>query len=140
MSLYLDANVLVALLTPDTLADRFRDLVARNEGSLIVSDFAVAEYASVLSQRVRSGMLSRRDGSAALDALDSWLAANARWAVIGPAEIAVAAGFLRRRDLKIPSPDAIHIAAAQRLGATLITLDYRIAAAACALGIAVAEP
>jgi predicted nucleic acid-binding protein len=35
--------------------------------------------------------------------------------------------------------DAIHIAVAQRLGATLVTVDQRMAAAARTLGIAVAD-
>jgi uncharacterized protein len=140
VSLYLDANVLVALLTPGTLAEQSRILAVRNDSSLIVSDFAAAEYASVVSRRVRTGALSHRDGSAVLGAFDSWLAANACWVAISAGDIAVATGFLRRLDLTLLSPDAIHIAAAQRLGARLVTLDYRMAAAACALGIAVTEP
>ena len=140
MNLYLDANVLVALLTPDALADRSRGFVARVGASLTVSDFAAAEYASVVSRRVRAGALSRAAGSAALGAFDSWLASNARWVTVEPADIAAATGFLRRLDLTLLSPDAIHIAVARRLGARLVTLDRRMAVMAGALGVAVAEP
>lgn len=140
MSFYLDSSVLVALLSPDALADRPRAFAGCREAPLIVSDFAAAEYASVLSRRVRTGGLSRAEGNAALGAFDSWLAANARWVTVGQGDIAAATGFLRRLDLALPSPDAIHIALARRLGARLVTLDRRLAAAADALGVAAAEP
>lgn len=45
MKLYLDASVLVALLAPDPLSERADTLLAQRP-SLIVSDFAAAEFAS----------------------------------------------------------------------------------------------
>jgi len=56
------------------------------------------------------------------------------------ADIARAATFLRRLDLILRTPDAIHIAIAERIGATLVTFDRQMAAAARALGMAVATP
>jgi hypothetical protein len=46
VSLYLDANVMVALLTPEPLSTRADDFECNNPEGLIVSDFAAAEFAS----------------------------------------------------------------------------------------------
>ena len=47
--------------------------------------------------------------------------------------------YVRRFDLGLRAPDALHLAIARRLDATLVTLDRRLAAAAGELGIAVDE-
>ena len=47
------------------------------------------------------------------------------------------AAFLRRLDLTLRTPDALHIAIAQRLAAELMTFDQKMAASARALGTAV---
>jgi predicted nucleic acid-binding protein len=47
---------------------------------------------------------------------------------------------LRRLDLPLKTPDAIHIAIAQRVDATLVTFDWQMAAAARALGTIIATP
>lgn len=55
-------------------------------------------------------------------------------------DIEHATKFVRRRDLALRTPDAIHIAAAHRLGATLLTLDNGMARAAAALGVPYLNP
>jgi predicted nucleic acid-binding protein len=52
------------------------------------------------------------------------------------ADIRAADIFLRRLDLNLRTPDAIHIAIARRLGAELATFDVRMAESAEALGAA----
>ncbi len=47
-------------------------------------------------------------------------------------------GFIRRFDLALRTPDALHIAAAGRLSAKLATFDVKMAAAATALGLEIA--
>ncbi|MGD9616467.1 MAG: PIN domain-containing protein [Alphaproteobacteria bacterium] len=59
---------------------------------------------------------------------------------ISPADVAAATIFLRRLDLTLRTPDAFHLAIAQRLGATLVTFDRRMAGSAGTLGVAVAVP
>jgi predicted nucleic acid-binding protein len=55
-----------------------------------------------------------------------------------PADIQAAAAIIRRLDLNIRAPDAIHLAIARRIGASIVTFDHRMADNAPALGIAVA--
>jgi predicted nucleic acid-binding protein len=57
-----------------------------------------------------------------------------------PGDLAAATMFLRRLDPPLRTPDAVHIAIAQRLGTTLVTFDRQMAASARALGTAVATP
>ena len=52
----------------------------------------------------------------------------------------MATAFIRRPGVNLRAPDAIHIAAAQRLGATLLTLDNGMARAADALGVPYLNP
>ena len=139
MSFYLDTSVLVALLTPDAFAARSEQFKSDNENSLVVSDFAAAELASVISQRVRTRTTSRENARLVLADFDAWLTGVNLRPQIDPADVARADFYLRRLDLPLRAPDAIHIAVAQRLGATLVTFDRAMTMAARALDVTVAE-
>lgn len=59
MSVYLDANVLVALFFPDDpFGARAYALVRTNLPAVMVSDFAAAEFASVINREVRMRSIS----------------------------------------------------------------------------------
>ena len=75
-----------------------------------------------------------------LSRFDTWLARTADRIEISPADVAVATAFLRRLDPTLRAPDAIHIAIAQRVDATLVTFDRRMADSARHLGRAVVTP
>jgi predicted nucleic acid-binding protein len=62
VSLYLDASVLVALLTIDPLSARADALLDTHRTDLIVSDFAAAEFSSAIARRVRTGEIAREAG------------------------------------------------------------------------------
>ena len=59
---------------------------------------------------------------------------------ISPADVASATAFLRRLDLTLRTSDALHIAIAQRIGATLVTFDRQMADSTRTPGVAVAVP
>ncbi|MGD9616466.1 MAG: type II toxin-antitoxin system VapC family toxin [Alphaproteobacteria bacterium] len=54
VSYYLDASVLVALLTVEPFSDRADAFVLATSDPLLVSDFAGAEFASAIGRRVRT--------------------------------------------------------------------------------------
>jgi len=140
LTYYLDTSVLVALIKPEPNsgdADRF---IRQNPTRLVVSDFAAAEFASATARWVRTQELDPAGGRTALQSFDLWLARSARLVEIDPADIALAAIFLRRLDLPLRTPDAIHLAITERLGATLVTFDRRMADSARALGCPVETP
>ena len=138
--LYLDANILVALLTPEPFSERADAFLQTNTELLIVSDFAAAEFSSAVARRVRMREFTRSQAQITLSGFDTWLARMADRVEISSADIAVATAFLRRLDLTLRTPDAIHIAIAQRMNATLVTFDQRMTESARALGMAVATP
>ena len=135
---YLDASFLVALLTVEPRTPRAVRFVRAHPNALIVSDFAAAEFASAISRRVRVQQAPDAEARLVLSAFDRWMATAANAITIFPSDIAAAAVFLRRLDLTLRTPDAIHIATAQRLAATLVSLDQRMVSAARLLGLAVA--
>ena len=107
---------------------------------LWVSDFAAAEVASAVSRLVRTGHLQATDGAACLSDFDVWRAAMTRPAEIRAVDVRLADSFVRRFDLALRTPDALHLAIVRRLELALVTLDRRLATAGLELGIAVEIP
>jgi predicted nucleic acid-binding protein len=140
VSFYLDASVVVALLTDDALHVRAAHFASTDPGPLLVSDLATAEFASALGRQVRTGALAVAEARAGLSALDAWARRAANQIETTGADIATAITFLRRLDLPLKTPNAIHIAIAQRVGATLVTFDRQMAASARALGTPLETP
>jgi predicted nucleic acid-binding protein len=137
LSVYLDASVILPTLIEEAgsaLVDRF---MAELNDDLIVSEFASAEVASALSRLVRTGLLDRDDASLRLADFDAWRAAAARDLDLQPADVRLANVFVRRFDLMLRAPDALHAAACRREDHLLVTLDRRLALAAVELGVRV---
>jgi uncharacterized protein len=139
VSVYLDASVLVALLTSDPFTVRADAFLRAGWPMVIVSDFAATEFASAIARRVRTRELTRRDANNALSTFDAWSAQESQRVHIGSSDIAAADAFLRRLDGNLRAPDAIHIAVAQRLGADLATFDEKMRASARAFGTTIAK-
>jgi predicted nucleic acid-binding protein len=72
-------------------------------------------------------------------AYDTWLKEVPARASLTPADLAVAASYLRRLNSPLRGPDAVNIALAARIGAELATFDKKMAAAAEVLGVPVAK-
>jgi uncharacterized protein len=140
VSLYLDASLLVALFVIDPSSARAEAFLAINPAIVAVSDFGAAEFSSAVARRVRTRELTQNDGRLAFTRFDWWHARTVHRHEITAADIGAADRILRRLDLPLRTPDAIHIAVAQRLGATLVTFDRQMAASARALDTAVATP
>jgi predicted nucleic acid-binding protein len=84
--------------------------------------------------------LTREDGQLAFSNFDTWVARSAYREEITTGDIDAANRILRRLDVNLRIPDAIPIAIARRLEATLVTFDRSMAAGARGLGIAAATP
>jgi predicted nucleic acid-binding protein len=138
VSLYLDASILVALFVIDPSSARAEAFLSAHPEIVVVSDFGVAEFSSAVGRRVRTRDLTQEDGQ--LANLDTWVGRSAYRGEIATADIDAANRILRRLDVNLRTPDAIHIAMSRRLDATLVTFDRSMAAGARALGIAVAMP
>ena len=137
MSLYLDTSVLVALVIGEVGRPVAQAVLEGAAGPVLLNSFARAEFASAVARRVRTGDTPRTDAAAFLAAFDSW-AEELTPCGVEAADIAQAEAWLRRLDINLRTPDALHLAAAGRLEARLATLDRAMADAARALDIPLA--
>jgi predicted nucleic acid-binding protein len=133
MRVYLDASVLISLLTHDVFTLRARTFLRATKPLLVLSDFARAEFASAIARRVRTGEIGAADAKKAFGILDAWAARATAHIETLAADVRSAEAALRRLDLTLRTPDAINIAIAQRVGAHLATFDVKMAAAALVL-------
>jgi uncharacterized protein len=136
LSLYLDASVIVPLFVPDPFTARADALIRRLLPVGLLSDLAAAEFASAIARRVRTGERSAAEARAVFADFDAWALRTLRVEVTA-ADIAMAAALLRGLVLPLRTMDAVHIAAARRLGTTLATFDMKMAQGASAVGVAV---
>jgi prevent-host-death family protein len=135
VTVYLDANILVALFTEDALTARADALLRNADDVLIVSDFVSIEFASAIARTVRIGQISAEAARGTFSDFEIWTERATQREQLMSADITTAITFIRRLDLAIRAPDAFNIAIAQRVGADLATFDHQMAAAARALGI-----
>jgi len=137
MSVYLDASVLVALFTVDALTARADAVLREILDTPVVSDFAGIELTSAVSRRVRTRDLDVDEARRAFETFDGWVSRGVQREELRSEDVVLADGYLRRLDLALRAPDAINIAIAQRLGASLLSFDQKMVAAARSLGLRV---
>lgn len=139
MSIYLDASAILPSLLGEPTSDHLERFFALHTNRLI-SDFAAVEVAATLSRLVRTRALNALDANSRLADFDAWRAAISSPVDLQTVDALLAGTYVRRFDLMLHAPDALHLAMARRVDATLVTLDRRMARAAGELGIAVTVP
>lgn len=132
---YLDASAVVSLFIADKHSPVIRAYLRSQRPTVVVSDFAVAEFSSAVARRVRMGEVTPAQGSRLLNVFDAWVAANAERPDMDPSDIRVACAFVRRFELGLRAPDAMHLAMCQRLDADFLSFDVRQTGAALQLGL-----
>ncbi len=135
MSVYLDASVLVPAILNEPGSATVDAFFAQARTELLVSDFAAAEVASALSRLVRMRTIDSRAADLCLSAFDSFRAEAAIVLEVESSDVRLASVLVRRFELMLRAPDALHLAICRRVDAPLITLDGRLAKAAAELGV-----
>jgi uncharacterized protein len=139
LSIYLDTSFLGGLfIQADTFAGRAATFFAESSEALVVSDFAAAEFASVVARVTRMNRISEVAARAIFAGFDTWRARFADEEDAVSADIQTATAIIRRLNLNLRAPDAINLAIAMRLNASIATFDHGLIANAHALGVAVA--
>jgi hypothetical protein len=136
MSIYLDASLVMPTLVKEDASGAV-EAYLKTRPERLISDFTAAEVASGLSRLVRTSLLTAEDGAARLADFEAWRAATSSPIEIHAADVRLAYAYVRRFELMLRAPDALHLAIARRIDATLATLDRRLANAAEELGLAV---
>ena len=133
MILYVDASAIVAIVGNEAASLAVEAALDSDGVMAVVSDLAIAESSAALARNGRIGRWPEVETDRFYGDLDVWASDAAEAVAIGTADVALATAFVRRADIALRASDAIHIAAAHRLGATLLTLDHGMARAAAAL-------
>ncbi len=139
MSVYLNVNVIVALFAVDPLSDRADKALRGLRDTLVISDLAGAEFSSVMARRVRTRELRAGEARTAFANFDLWCGSQTRIVGIEGVDVAHATNLVRRLDVTLRTPDALHIAIAQRSGSALLTFDRAMANVARTVGIEVVK-
>ena len=110
-------------------------MTRHGSADLTISDWLVTAFTAALSVKIRMGRL--RIGNRAKAAV-LFTRPQAEPLVVVPVtrdHFQTAARFANQSGLGLRATAALHVAAAAELGATLCTLDKRLAEAAVALGV-----
>jgi uncharacterized protein len=135
LSIYPDTSVVVALVTRDALTKRALAWLETEPGAFVLSDFSGAEFASAIGIKLRRGELTRSEAEGAFTRYDSLVASMGPASRLRTEDVAQVALWLRRLDLVLRTPDAIHLAIASKRGLPVATFDKGMATAADILGV-----
>ncbi|WP_293903019.1 type II toxin-antitoxin system VapC family toxin [Phenylobacterium sp.] len=137
MSAYLDASAILPTLVEEPGSRAIDNFIGSAGEALMIGEFAAAEVASALSRLVRTGVLERDDAMARLSDFDAWRAVATEDVDLQASDVRLANIFVRRFELMLRTPDALHAAICRRGDHLLVTMDRRLAAAAEELGVRV---
>jgi predicted nucleic acid-binding protein len=134
---YLDTSVIVAALANEVATSAAQAWLASHSADIHISDWVVTEVSSALSMKVRTGELTVDRRAAKLAHFRQMLADSFTLLSLTPAHFQAAALLADQHQLGLRAGDALHLAFAADLGATLFTLDKRLAEAGKQIGASV---
>jgi predicted nucleic acid-binding protein len=136
LTLYLDTSILVSALTNEAETERMQAwLGEQTAGDLAISDWVIIEFSSALALKLRSRQIETAHRADALAAFARICSDSMLILQTSSLQFRMAARFLDQHALGLRAGDAFHLAICADHGATLCTLDHRLAEAGPALGV-----
>jgi predicted nucleic acid-binding protein len=134
--IYVDTSVVVSALTVETRSEQATQwLVAQEPGVLLISPWVSTEFASAIGMKLRQTAISGDDAARATAAFKKLVRDSCRVVQVSHGHFEAASEFLGDHRLMLRFGDALHLAIAADVGATLATLDQRLFDAARSIGI-----
>lgn len=133
--LYLDSSLLVPLVLTEPSSPKAKSWLSDVEDELVTSIWARVEVASALSIKQRTGTLAEGGRAIAERALGRLLDEEIEVVPVQRADFEAAERMAARPVPPLRAADALHIAVAARVGATVHTLDQAQAVASRAHGV-----
>jgi uncharacterized protein len=136
LNLYLDTSVLVSAHTDEA---RTKDVQAwlgkQKTGALTIRDWVIAEFSAALAKKQRVGEIDGTYRAHALLEFNRTFLSAVGLLEVRSSDFRAAAHYSNQYALGLRAADALHLAIASGHGASLHTLDDRLAKAGLTLGV-----